>query len=202
MGQTRDGCCAASRASGAVRVLLHWRTRLSALLLVRTGPRPLGARRRSGHGTHALLAALRVAPVAHRAARSAASSLSQYATQSSIEPRVCRTRREGARRHSAQLGRNARYALLVKMNSFLLPAVFTLFYYSVYLYAGGLKCAYYSNTDFRFEARELRSRIDLPSFTEMQEKLKLPDKLIEYASETYLKETGNKFTFQEHSFFS
>ena len=60
-----------------------------------------------------------------------------------------------------------------------------------------MKCTNYSNTDFRFEARELRSRLDLPAITEMQEKLKLPDKLIEYASETYLKETGNTFTFQE-----
>ena len=42
----------------------------------------------------------------------------------------------------------------------------------------------------------MRSRLDLPSFTEMQVKLKLPDKRIEYASETYLKETGTKFTFQ------
>ena len=81
----------------------------------------------------------------------------------------------------------------MKMNSFLLSCWFTLFYYSVYLCAGGIKCAYYSNMDFRFEARELRSRLDLPSITEMQEKLKLPDKLIEYAFQTYLNETGTVY---------
>ena len=109
-------CCAASRASGAVRVLLHLWTRLGALLLVRTGLRPLWARRRSGHVTHAPLALLLVAIAPCWAARRAASSFSRHATQSSIEPRVCRTRREGARRHSAQLGRNARYALFMLPN--------------------------------------------------------------------------------------
>lgn len=57
-----------------------------------------------------------------------------------------------------------------------------------------MKCGY-SNTDFRFEARELRSRTDLPAFVSMQNSLKLPEILIQYASETYLKETGAIFVF-------